>query len=750
MGSDEAARGEVAAVLERGGFSIVTGQPDVPVHAMEGTAGEGAPSTLGDAPGASGYASGDIPDLLVVVGDMAPCRRARSTPVLEDVPILAVPAPGGSAEALAAGADDVAEGPLEVPVVATRARRLITSAHTRQRAHLVEYLQDAMLRIHSLSASDGDNPHVLRQALLVTLEAMQFDRASLIAHLDGSDTAYVLAATDDPSLSQFVIAIDNYPELRAAIEQGKPVLIDDAETDPVTAPVAATLVGKGVRAIAVFPVIWKGRSLGTVLLRRSRPGIGHLDNHRLAFGLMFAKHAAARLHHGKVLESLRDQTHRISRARYEAERRLRTIDSLKEHFEAAADGVMVLEREGRIVFVNRTAERITGFARDGLVDADIGVLVTGSQRELVDRAVEQVLGGRNVEAFDLDLATTSDELICVSVTTSTVLSQSGAAILSFRDVTAQRVLEGELRKTKEFLERLIDSTVDAIVSADLRGNIIIFNQGAERIFGYAAEEVIGRVPVWDLYAEGVPQQVMRKLRSTQSGGVGRIEQMRHEVINKNGERVPVNMTASIVYEEGCEVATVGIFSDLRDRIRIEQRLLQAQEKLKITKEQAVLGELAGAAAHELNQPLQSIIGYAELIQRQSEPDAPHGRAVDIIMREAERMATIVRKIGKITKYETTEYIGETRMIDLEKSSHTGGEGGNLMFPRSDAAFDGMVEGEFEDEHQITIAQVDLEDVLPTVDDAAAPARAASAAAAGASEPGGDSTDDELDQAGRPR
>ena len=720
VGGDEAARREVAAVLERGGFSIVTSRSDVPA---------GAP-----------IATDDVPDLLVVVGDMAPCRRARSTPVLEDVPILAVPAPGASAEALAAGADDVAEGPLEVPVVATRARRLIASAHTRSRAHLVEYLQDAMLRIHSLSASDGDNPHVLRQALLVTLEAMEFDRASLIAHLDGSDTAYVLAATDDPSLSQFAIAIASYPELRAAIEQGKPVLIDDAETDPVTASVAATLVDKGVRAVAVFPVIWKGRSLGAVLLRRSRPGVGHLNNHRLAFGLMFAKHAAARLHHGKVLESLRDQTHRISRARYEAERRLRTIDSLKEHFEAAADGVIVLEREGRIVFVNRTAERITGFARDGLVNADIGALVTGSQRELVDEAVAQVLHGQNVEAFDLDLSTTSEELICVSVSTSTVLSQSGAAILSFRDVTAQRVLEGELRKTKEFLERLIDSTVDAIVSADLRGNIIIFNQGAERIFGYAADEVIGRIPVWDLYAADVPQRVMRMLRSTQYGGVGRIEQTRREVVNKNGERVPVNMTASIVYEEGREVATVGIFSDLRDRIRIEQRLLQAQEKLEMTKEQAVLGELAGAAAHELNQPLQSIVGYAELIQRQSEPDAPHGRAVDIIMREAERMAMIVRKIGKITKYETKEYVPGTRVLDLEKSSHSGGEGASLVFPRSDVAFDGVVEDEFEDEHQITIAQVELDEVLPAADAAAGPSAPA----------GDDAAEDDQDLAGRPR
>ena len=132
--------------------------------------------------------------------------------------------------------------------------------------------------------------------------------------------------------------------------------------------------------------------------------------------------------------------------------------------------------------------------------------------------------------------------------------------------------------------------------------------------------------------------------------------------------VPVSMTASIVYEGEREVATVGILTDLRDRIRMEQRLLDAQQKLQITEKQAVVAELAGAAAHELNQPLTSIIGYAQLIQRQSERAAPHLRAVGVIMSEAERMAGIVKRIGRITKYETTEYVGSAKIVDLEKST----------------------------------------------------------------------------------
>ncbi|HSD86675.1 MAG TPA: histidine kinase dimerization/phospho-acceptor domain-containing protein, partial [Kofleriaceae bacterium] len=149
---------------------------------------------------------------------------------------------------------------------------------------------------------------------------------------------------------------------------------------------------------------------------------------------------------------------------------------------------------------------------------------------------------------------------------------------------------------------------------------------------------------------------------------GRLEQTRREVRIASGETVPVSMTASIVYEGEREVATVGILTDLRERIRMEQRLLDAQQKLQLSEKQALVAELAGAAAHELNQPLTSIIGYTQLIQRQSAKDAAHLRAVGIILSEAERMAGIVKKIGRITKYETTDYVGTAKMLDLDRAA----------------------------------------------------------------------------------
>lgn len=617
-----------------------------------------------------GDLASDPPDLIIATGDepAAICTEVRDRPELADIPILAAVLRAAQvAPVLAAGASDVID-PAEslTHVITARARSLLSARADRRRARDMESAVAALVQTGDLAAMGGDAPETLRQALILAAETLNFDRASLVASIEGTGRAYVIAASDDATHQRFALSLADYPEVSAALKTREPVIIADTQTDPVTAQVAATLAKKQVSSVAVFPVLWNKRALGAVLLRRRTPRPVALSVACRAFGRAVAHMAASHLRDSRIIERLREPA-KLSRATYEAERRIRIIDSLREHFEAAADGVVILDSDGGILFINRAAEEITGFGRDGLLGSPLADLLTGAQQAHLERAVRSALAGKNLDAFDLDLSTVAGKT-CVSVTTSTVLAETGAVILSLRDVTAQRALATELRTTKDFLERLIDSTVDAIVAADMRGNVILFNAGAERICGYRADEVIGKISVAAIYPAGVAQQIMRMLRSTSYGGIGRLEQTRREILTNTGEVVPVNMTASMIYEDDVEIATVGIFSDLRERIRIEQRLLRAQEKLELSEKQAIVAELAGTAAHELNQPLTSILGYAQLILRQSTPDAPYARAVSVIESEAERMADIVKKIGRITRFETKEYVGGSSIIDLDRSS----------------------------------------------------------------------------------
>ncbi len=201
----------------------------------------------------------------------------------------------------------------------------------------------------------------------------------------------------------------------------------------------------------------------------------------------------------------------------------------------------------------------------------------------------------------------------------------------------------------------------------------LFNRAAARVFGYAQADVIGKLNVEDLYAAGIARQIMKHIRDPDQSGYGRLQDFRVDMLAADGSNLPVLLSASLVVENGTPVGTLGIFTDLREKLRIQGELERAQEELRTREKQAMIAELAGAAAHELNQPLTSVIGYAELLSRQLEREPNLWKNAQVIVSEAQRMAEIVRKVGSITKYETKSYVGEARILDLERASGPSGE-----------------------------------------------------------------------------
>ena len=235
-------------------------------------------------------------------------------------------------------------------------------------------------------------------------------------------------------------------------------------------------------------------------------------------------------------------------------------------------------------------------------------------------------------------------------------------------MSVERATEVELRRTTEFLARVIDSSVDAIVSSDMSGRVLIFNRAAARIFGYEPSEVVGKMSVERLYPEGGAREVMRKIRSPELGGPYRLEDYRVDMMGSRGETIPVNISAALIMDNDKPVGSVGVFTDVREKLRMEARLRTAQEELREHEKSLALAELAGTTAHELNQPLTGVIGYAELLMRQLARDSPLYGAAEVILTESQRMAGIVRKIGKITRYETRSYLGGTKILDLDKAA----------------------------------------------------------------------------------
>jgi PAS domain S-box-containing protein len=591
-------------------------------------------------------------------------RILRARPETRDLPVVvltALEADEEIARAFEAGADDFVRKPFKPVELVARIR-----GQLRLRG-MVDALakkgQDArtVLELTQALASNLDFRGILFTVVQRIADVAKVDRVSIVLVREAGDIGYVVAASDDEQLRDLPIDLSKYPEIQQVLSSREPLVVPDVATHPLLEIVRHEGHKSVFSSLAILPILYEGRPMGVLFLRARHAftfGDRELDLCKTVSNAM-----AIALRNARVMQSLRDQTQQVTVARFEAERRLRTLQRYADFFESAADGIIVIDSEGQLLFSNPRALAITGYSENDLNGRRVGDLFATEDAPMANELRIGFKEGVYPQSLDVRIRRKNGTLAILSINFNSVLREEGVVLCTFRDVTAEREVAHELHTTKNFLQRIIDSSVDAIVSADLKGRILLANPAAERIYSIPVPELIGR-NVSTLYPEGVAKDVMRLIKA----GGGRVEGLRTEVLDVQGERVPVSLSAAMLHEEDKAVGTVGIFTDLREKMRMEQRLAQAQEQLLSQERQAIVAELAGAAAHELNQPLTSVMGYGELLKRRLDPGTAAYSAAEIIFNEAERMAEIVRKIGKITRYETKSYVGRARILDLDRSA----------------------------------------------------------------------------------
>jgi PAS domain S-box-containing protein len=591
-------------------------------------------------------------------------RALRARPATRDLPVVVLTALEGDleiAKAFAAGADDFVRKPFKAVELVARIRGQLRLRGVVDALGRKEQDARVVLELTQALASNLDFRGILFTVVQRIAEVAKVDRVSIVLVREAGDVGYVVAASDDEQLRDLPIDLSKYPEIQQVLSSREPLLIPDIATHPLLEIVRHEGKKSLFSSLAILPILYESRPMGVLFLRARHAFI--FSDRELDLCKTVSNAMAIALRNARVMQSLRDQTQQVTVARFEAERRLRTLQRYADFFESAADGIVVIDAEGHLLFSNPRARTITGYSESDLRGRRVGDLTSDEDIALAHDLRLGFAQGRYPQNVDVRIRRASGEKAILSMNFNSVLREEGVVLCTFRDVTADRAVEHELHKTKDFLQRIIDSSVDAIVTADLRGVISLANPAAERVYGIPAAQLLGR-DVRTFYPEGVARSIMRLIKA----GGGRVQGLRTEVLDARGERIPVSLSAALLYEENGPVGTVGIFTDLREKMRMEQRLAQAQEQILAQERQAIVAELAGAAAHELNQPLTSVMGYAELLKRRLDPQTAQYKAAEVIADEAERMAGIVRQIGKITKYETKSYVGQTRIIDFDRSA----------------------------------------------------------------------------------
>jgi PAS domain S-box-containing protein len=201
-------------------------------------------------------------------------------------------------------------------------------------------------------------------------------------------------------------------------------------------------------------------------------------------------------------------------------------------------------------------------------------------------------------------------------------------------MTFARESVGNLAEPRFHLAAIVDSADDAIISKDLTSVVKSWNEAARRMFGYAAEEMVGQsilklIPKDLQYEE---DEILRKLR-----GGERIDHYETTRIRKDGARIDVSVTISPIRDEtGRVIGASKIVRDISGRKRME-RLLMQSEKL------AATGRMAAAIAHEINNPLESLMNLIFLARESTPPETQAHQYLVIAEQELERVSHIARQ-----------------------------------------------------------------------------------------------------------
>jgi len=226
-----------------------------------------------------------------------------------------------------------------------------------------------------------------------------------------------------------------------------------------------------------------------------------------------------------------------------------------------------------------------------------------------------------------------------------------------RDVTERIRLEREVQKSSIFFENVIKSTVDGIVVVDTKGSVLIFNEGMERLTGYSSDEIINQGHLSSFYDIGVAKENMIKMRSDQYGPLGKLNPTSMTITTKEGEEIPVTLTASIITIAGKEIGSVGVFTDMREILRMRK------------------GRMAAGVAHEINNPLAGIMIYAELLKEGQGDNKQHLDDIQEIIDQTLRCKKIVsellefsrQSVGKVSSFNLVDMINKTLNILINQA-----------------------------------------------------------------------------------
>jgi two-component system NtrC family sensor kinase len=349
-----------------------------------------------------------------------------------------------------------------------------------------------------------------------------------------------------------------------------------------------------------------------------------------------------------------DQSQRI-----QMENRLRASEEdFKRLFEHVACGVFISSKEGKFINANQTLLDMLGYtSKEEFLNIDIAsdLYVNPEDRRKFQQMIER--DGRVID-YEVDFKRKDGSTIPILLTAHVHYDQEGNVVgyegLNV-DLSQRKLMQKELIEAYDFINKIVQSSPNPIMATDLQGNIMIWNRAAEETLGYKAIEVIGKMNIDKIYPEGMAKKAMQMMRSPEYGGTGKLHSFPMVYVRRDGQVVEGTLSASVIYDtKGKEIASVGSFVDLRERLEMERALRRTQEQLLQSEKLAAMGRLTSQIAHELNNPLYGIMNTLELLKTEIPVQNKRRKILEMALSEIMRLSDLLRKMLSFSKPDQQE------------------------------------------------------------------------------------------------